>query len=176
MCKFELKSPLVRRVLGLGGVGSGWRQTFTICVSVARSSNVQRLQLYHSYLGESIKCVAVTCSAHAHACNGNTPSVTPMQIFAPNPSPSRPQVARVDLVSTGLSTLTFVSDGCTYIDSQSIQVSFSFDSTSDLIVGLDPTTSKTRHVLYPNPSIWTVFFCMLRHTLTYSLPPSFLQT
>ena len=81
---------------------------------------------------------------------------------------------RVDPVSAGLSKLTCVSDGCTYIDSQSIQVAFLFDSTSDMIVGLDPgstqetiifdimselsvrlcpTNSKTRHVLYQNPSI-----------------------
>ena len=33
MCKFELESPLVRRVLGLGGVGSGWRQKFTFMCS-----------------------------------------------------------------------------------------------------------------------------------------------
>ena len=33
MCKLELKSPLVRRVLGLGGVGSGWRQKFTLMCS-----------------------------------------------------------------------------------------------------------------------------------------------
>ena len=60
---------------------------------------------------------------------------------------------RVDPVSAGLSKLTCVSDGSTYIDSQSIQVSFLFDSTSDMIVGLGPTTSKTRHILYPNPPI-----------------------
>ena len=139
-----------------------------VYVFVARSSNGQRLQLFHTYLGESIKCVVVTCSAHAHACNGNTPSVTPMQIFAPKTGPSRPRVVRVDPVSAGLSTLTCVSDGCTYIDSQSIQVAFLFDSTSDMVVGLDPgstqetiifdivsvlsvglgpTNSKTRHVL-----------------------------
>ena len=45
-----------------------------------------------------------------------------------------------------------------------------------MIVSLDPTISKTRHVLYPNPPIWTVFSCMLRHTLTYSLPSSFFTT
>ena len=33
MCKFELESPLVRRVLGLGGVGSGWRQKLTFMCS-----------------------------------------------------------------------------------------------------------------------------------------------
>jgi hypothetical protein len=83
MCKFELKSPLARRVLGLVGVGSGWRQKFTICVFVARSSDGQRLKLFSYIPGGVDQMREVTCLAHTHVCNGNTPSVMPMQIFAP---------------------------------------------------------------------------------------------
>ena len=39
-----------------------------------------------------------------------------------------------------------------------------FDSTLDMIVGLGPTTTKTRHVLYQTRPSWTVFLYAATHS------------
>jgi hypothetical protein len=169
MCKLKLKSPLVRRVLGLGGVGSGWRQKFTSMCSSPEVLTASATN-YCIHTSGSRSNAWVTCSAHAHACNGNTPSVTPMQIFAPNSSPaltSCRQGCRHRLLSvTAIPTLTLSQYRChshlTYVRSDCRPRPHDFRNTSRFV---------------PKPvHLDGIFFCMLRHTLTYSLPPSFLQT
>jgi hypothetical protein len=102
MCKFELKSPLARRVLGLGGVGSGWRQKFTFMCSSPEVLTASSTNYFIHTSGSRSNALRLRAQ--------HTPTHVTVTHLESRPCRSSPQkLAPADLVSCAL---TPCQQGC----------------------------------------------------------------